>query len=684
MAQSVEHLYREKYFICPFRQTTTLSSERRAAKQELENTVQLTRSTLARIVPRSNHPEQNYFTQTCPTRKPTATTRTMTTKTLRQSNAASRRNEVALGGLDRSGYYQNANVVWDQMGESLHSVLSHAYTDPAYTAQLPYKNDVTVNTLQMQLEQQSCLVQRLQTTIDQQRELSTRQLRDTQQEAEKRLESIKVDYEATLKRNYTLIDELVEEKKALHVKCEALLTELKTMAQKSEEKLKVIEDRHKIELKKLEAKMTAAEKLRREKWEAEKTKQMKEMTVRGMESELARLIASHQAEMRQIRQSCAEQVQAADIRAYQAYTGQIEEIRQTLTREKDEACAREREAATQRLEKTLSDERAALDQQRRRLMNEVAEERERIALTCAREREEIERGRQNLESRLETLTSKYERELVQQREELVKRHEKELEELQLREHAEREAWEEHTKSVLEVQCSARENGLRDQLKRERDRQLEAAIRRLEKESDETRAEVEREAESKIKRIREKLGAEITEIERSERQAMEKYCEMKTKLLDKEHESDRLRIQLQQREQEMHDIRALYEKLNQERQNMSDVVRQEFADRLVTLEEENRTAKRELAEFKARLAKEQERHESDLAALKRANADELETVHQKIKDAIKRKDEKTNQMRNHFEKELEKQAAEVEEANRRAEHLEELLDQQRKQFLQTMR
>lgn len=102
----------------------------------------------------------------------------------------------------------------------------------------------------------------------------------------------------------------------------------------------------------------------------------------------------------------------------------------------------------------------------------------------------------------------------------------------------------------------------------------------------------------------------------------------TKLLDKEQESDRLRVQLQQKEQEIHDIRALYEKLNQERQNMSDVVRQEFADRLVALEEENRTVKRELAESKARLSKEQERHESDLTALKKANADELAEVHQK--------------------------------------------------------
>ncbi|VDP94898.1 unnamed protein product [Echinostoma caproni] len=57
---------------------------------------------------------------------------------------------------------------------------------------------------------------------------------------------------------------------------------------------------------------------------------------------------------------------------------------------------------------------------------------------------------------------------------------------------------------------------------------------------------------------------------------------------------------------------------------------------------------------------------------------------RIKEAMKRKDEKTNQMRGQFERELEKQVTELDQANRRVEHLEELLDQQRKQLLQSLR
>ena len=49
---------------------------------------------------------------------------------------------------------------------------------------------------------------------------------------------------------------------------------------------------------------------------------------------------------------------------------------------------------------------------------------------------------------------------------------------------------------------------------------------------------------------------------------------------------------------------MYEKLNREREHVSDVVRQEFADRLVATDDENRRLKNELSELKAR-------HRSDM-------------------------------------------------------------------------
>ena len=48
-----------------------------------------------------------------------------------------------------------------------------------------------------------------------------------------------------------------------------------------------------VELTSIRDKLTAAEKLRREKWVEAKQKEIKELTVKGLEPEIARLIARH-------------------------------------------------------------------------------------------------------------------------------------------------------------------------------------------------------------------------------------------------------------------------------------------------------------------------------------------------------------------------------------------------------
>lgn len=56
-----------------------------------------------------------------------------------------------------------------------------------------------------------------------------------------------------------------------------------------------------MEIRKLKDMQAAAEKLRREKWIEEKTKKIKEMTVKGLEPEIQRLIAKHKEEVRKMK-----------------------------------------------------------------------------------------------------------------------------------------------------------------------------------------------------------------------------------------------------------------------------------------------------------------------------------------------------------------------------------------------
>ena len=72
---------------------------------------------------------------------------------------------------------------------------------------------------------------------------------------------------------------------------------------------------------------------------------------------------------------------------------QIEELREQLTTEKETAVEREREAARTRFEKQLKEELEALQSQRRRLLADVHDEKERLAQQSAKLRTDLDRVR---------------------------------------------------------------------------------------------------------------------------------------------------------------------------------------------------------------------------------------------------------------------------------------------------
>lgn len=193
-----------------------------------------------------------------------------------------------------------------------------------------------------------------------------------------------------------------------------------------------------------------------------------------------------------------------------------------------------------------------------------------------------------------------------------------------------------------------------------------------------------------RRIREKCEAELSEVERSERSTQEKLTTTKQELGEREGELARLRSLLRQKEEEINQVGEVATKLSKERDNVTDVVRQEFADRLVQLvihnnylwcvfvhskttlvsahhrlvstEEENRRIKIEMSELRAR-------HRLELERAQREKERELEEVHSRVRQALVKKEENLSSLHSQHEAAL-----------KRAEHLEMLLERQRRELL----
>uniref|UniRef100_A0A672YDJ0 Centrosomal protein 131 n=1 Tax=Sphaeramia orbicularis TaxID=375764 RepID=A0A672YDJ0_9TELE len=463
----------------------------------------------------------------------------------------------------------------------------------------------------LELEEKKRTVHMLQTALAQQRELTTRHVKDTEKELSRSFQLQKEQYEATIQRHLAFIDQLISDKKALSERCEGVVSELKQVDHKYMQKISQMQEQHDMEIKKLKELMSATEKVRREKWIDEKTKKIKEITVKGLEPEIQKLISKHKQELKRLRTLHEAELLQADERAAQRFVRQSEELRQQLEKDKDEQCQRERDAARQRYEKQLQEEELSLQQQRRRLYKEVADEKDRLAQMAERQRAELEDVRRQLEENSCLAERALRRELDQNRDEQEERHQAEMKALQERLDAEKQAWEENYKHK-EVCLRPTELKMREGRRRTgTGAGLQNGAVGLCDEADGWRSRV------RVKRVRDKYEAELKELERSEKAAVEKQQELRKRQLETEGELIRLQSLLRQKEQEVEDVT----KMAAERRSLAEVIRQDFADRLVLTEEENRRMKAEVSEVRARLRLEVER-------VTREKEEELAEVHQR--------------------------------------------------------
>uniref|UniRef100_A0A8C4U0I5 Centrosomal protein 131 n=1 Tax=Falco tinnunculus TaxID=100819 RepID=A0A8C4U0I5_FALTI len=515
----------------------------------------------------------------------------------------------------------------------------------------PFSLSCSIVRLKLEVKEKQQAIGLLQTALAQQRELTDRHVKQTEKELGHQLRLQREQYEAAIQRHLAFIDQLIDDKKVLSEKCEAVVAELKQVDQKYGKKVTQMQEQHELEIKKLKELMSAAEKIRREKWIDEKTKKIKEITVKGLEPEIQKLIAKHRQDIRKLKTLHEAELLQSDERAAQRYSQQAEELRGLLEREKEEQSQRERERARQRCEQQLEQEEQALQQQRHRLYAEVAEEKERLSQQAARQRAEAEELRQQLEASSKAITRALKEEYAKEKEEQERRHQAEVKVLKDQLEIEKQAWEANYIKKEEAWLLSRERELREEVRKERDKEIELVIQRLEADMSSAKEECERAAENRIKRIRDKYEVELQELERSERKLQERCNELKGRLAELEGESIRLQGLLKHKEQEVEEIQKVRDQLAQERSSLAEVIRQEFVDRLVGTEEENKRLKAEMAEMRAR-----QRLELDRVV---------------VKTAVVRKEESVSSLRKQYE-------AAVQRANR----LEALLEQQRKQLLAT--
>lgn len=116
------------------------------------------------------------------------------------------------------------------------------------------------------------------------------------------------EYEQIVKRHLGFIDKVIQEKQALTEKSQGLSEQVKSLQLDYQSKQQGIADSHSREMKNMKDMLLAAEKVKREKYVQEKTRSIKEATIKSLEPEIQSLIAGHKVQLRQVEDNYHERV----------------------------------------------------------------------------------------------------------------------------------------------------------------------------------------------------------------------------------------------------------------------------------------------------------------------------------------------------------------------------------------
>lgn len=132
-----------------------------------------------------------------------------------------------------------------------------------------------LETATLQIEEKNATIECLKTQLKSERKAACDKIASQKRCHVTKTKELENKYRMIVKRHQKFIEQLINEKTDLTQKCDSLARQIKEMEQKVQRDLKVITERHAVELQRTKDNMAASEKIRRERWLEMKTSKIK-------------------------------------------------------------------------------------------------------------------------------------------------------------------------------------------------------------------------------------------------------------------------------------------------------------------------------------------------------------------------------------------------------------------------
>ncbi|XP_065568872.1 centrosomal protein of 131 kDa-like [Artemia franciscana] len=436
------------------------------------------------------------------------------------------------------------------------------------------------------------------------------------------------------------LPQLQTEKQEQQIKISTLSRELERTKKKYEENRKTTEERHSAEIKRIRASFTAAQRQQRSRWLSEKTNHIKEMTVRGLEPELHRLMDQHKQELDTIRTLHRAELQRLQDTLTSNNLSQIENMKCQFQLEKDAACAKERESFQTKLEREINDLERSYMERHTRLEAELNRERDRASSELARIQQENEDYVRKLQekfsrekaylaeeanSELKLIESKNQMQIKSLSDTLRREKEEALDRLN-------ESYEQKVQNLTILNSN-----LSSKLQ-QGEKEAKMMQENFADEMSKMRSHQESQHEQTLKNLKEKFRSEISELEARIDEQKAKILNLRTNLSTKEEEIASLRVSFSLRTKELEEAQTKITKYSSEKDDLKKVVQSEMRGELELLEDERNKLRGEVSRIRSEYCVSILEKEGEISQLKIKHERELRDLHDRVREAVAVKDE----------------------------------------------
>ncbi|XP_060830205.1 centrosomal protein of 131 kDa isoform X2 [Bombus pascuorum] len=501
-----------------------------------------------------------------------------------------------------------------------------------------FKEDLA--TAQLQLEEKNATISLLKEQLKTERRLSCDRLESQRKSSASKLQQQDEKYKGIVKRHQKFIEQLISEKTDLTEKCNSLAQKVKEIEIKMQRDLKAATERHTVELQRAKEHFAAAEKIKRERWIEARTTKIKEMTVKGLEPELRNMTEQHAEEIQKLRNIHMKELQDTEFRIIRHSNQQLEQLRLELMASHERMLANEKNILWTRYQEQLEEQESQFKGQQTKLFQELQRDRENFTKEQAKREAEMQAS-------LQKNHSQYQSEV----ETLKQQHSNEKKTLEESLKAEWEAWLVNYKREQNLRIEQAESKIKEGCNKERDRQIELAIERLEKDFRNERSTLERNVDCKLRSLRDKYEMDL-------QTAIDNEQLHKTKLMQTKDKLEKTNVQLQHAENklqeyvsELSNANEVIKRLSMERDNSKKLARQEIEGEKRELEEKIASLYHEITRINAN-------RDTSMAQL-----------HSRIKLIMTQKVLTIKNL-----------TKERDDVKLKCQHLEKLLDQQRREYI----